>query len=108
MKIASVEQIVNRYITDHVDHVAIDHKRASIAWKRLALHFGNIPINKLSGKHVSDYTKKRDASAGTINRELGVLSAALRKDTRMCFFLLLLLCSQGSAKKQSSLFNGLR
>jgi len=78
MKIASVEQIVNRYITDHVDHVAIDHKRASIAWKRLALHFGNIPINKLSGKHVSDYTKKRDASAGTINRELGVLSAALR------------------------------
>jgi integrase len=78
MNIPSVEKIVNRYITEHVDYVAIDHNRASIAWKRLSPHFGAIPINKLSGKHVSAYTKKRDASAGTINRELGVLSAALR------------------------------
>jgi len=78
MKIASVEDAVNCYLSEHVDHVALDHKRASIAWKRMAPHFGKVPIKDLSGKHVADYTRKRDASAGTINRELGVLSAALR------------------------------
>ena len=78
MTLTSVEQVVNSYIEDHVNHVALDYKRASIAWKRLAPHFGGILISELNGKHVSEYKKKREASAGTVNRELGVLSASLR------------------------------
>ena len=78
MTLTSVEQVVNSYIEDHVNHVALDYKRASIAWKRLAPHFGSILIGELNGKHVSEYKKKREASAGTVNRELGVLSASLR------------------------------
>ena len=39
MKITSVEQVVNRYISDHVDHVAIDHKTSIYSLEEVSPSF---------------------------------------------------------------------
>ena len=77
-KLSTVEDVVQRYFNEHVAYRVIDYKRPEFAWDKLRAHFRHIPISELNGSHVNAYTMKRKVSAGTINRELGVLSAALR------------------------------
>lgn len=77
-KLSTVEDVVQRYFNEHVAYRVIDYKRPEFAWDKLRAHFRHISISELNGSHVNAYTIKRKVSAGTINRELGVLSAALR------------------------------
>mgnify|MGYP003644771055 CR=1 FL=1 len=77
-KLSSIEAVVQRYFDEHISYRVIDDKRPRIAWDRMRPHFSHISVKELNGKHVNSYAKKRRVSAGTINRELGVLSAALR------------------------------
>ena len=77
-KITTVSDVVNRYLDEHINFLAIDHKRPASAWRQMKPHLGSVPINKLTGAIVSSYMRKRNVSPGTINRELGVLNSALR------------------------------
>ena len=77
-KISTVGGAVQLYLRYHIDHVAIDAQRAEIAWRNMAPRLSNVPLHDLNGRTLSAYTANRKASAGTINRELGVLSAAIR------------------------------
>lgn len=77
-KITTVSDVVNRYLDEHINFLAIDHKRPASAWRSMEPHLGSVPINKLSGAIVSAYMRKRNVMPGTINRELGVLNSALR------------------------------
>ena len=77
-KLTTIETIVQIYFNKHIDHTAIDIQRAEIAWKNMAVYMCDTPISELSGYVINNYVANRKASAGTINRELGVLSAAIR------------------------------
>ena len=77
-KIATVGGAVQLYLKNHIDHVAIDTGRAEVAWRNMAASLSDVPLHSLNGHALSSYTASRRASAGTINRELGVLSAAIR------------------------------
>lgn len=76
--LTTVTDVVQRYFDEHVGYRVIDHKRQGFAWDKLKPYFGHILISKLNGSHIGAYTRKRKAAPGTINRELGVLSSALR------------------------------
>jgi len=69
-----IEKILNAYGT-HLEST-VTHKRAMIAIRNLK------PLYKCTtrnlSKHIASYVQGRNASAGTINRELSVLQAALR------------------------------
>ena len=77
-KVASVGDAVQLYLKNHIGHTAIDTQRAEVAWKNMAVSLQNVPLHSLNGHTLSTYMANRKASAGTINRELGVLSAAIR------------------------------
>tara|TARA_R110002110_G_scaffold1768_9_gene7826 strand:+ start:3710 stop:4564 length:855 start_codon:yes stop_codon:yes gene_type:complete len=77
-KITTVADVVNRYLNEHINFLAIDHKRPASAWRQMKPHLGSVSINKLTGATISSYMRKRNVSPGTINRELGVLNSALR------------------------------
>ena len=77
-KITTVGDVVNKYLDEHINFLAIDYKRPASAWKQMKSHFRSVPINKLTGAIVSAYIRKRNVSPGTINREIGVLNSALR------------------------------
>ena len=77
-KITTVADVVNKYLDEHINFLAIDYKRPESAWKQMEPHLGSVPINKLTGAIVSSYIRKRNVSPGTINREIGVLNSALR------------------------------
>ena len=81
-KVATVEEAVHQYLNDHIGHTAIDTQRAEIAWKNMAIYLRSVLVSELNGHTISSYMTNsmtnRKASAGTINRELGVLSAAIR------------------------------
>ena len=77
-KVATVEDAVQLYLDKHIGHTAIDTQRAEVAWKNMAVSLRNVPLHSLNGHTLSSYMANRKASSGTINRELGVLSAAIR------------------------------
>lgn len=77
MKLNTLEEIVQHYFNQH-QNGTISAARAKSAWKNMAPTLGKIKIKALTGQHISSYTNRRQAAPGTINYELGVLSAALR------------------------------
>jgi len=77
-KVATVGDAVHKYLSQHIGHTAIDTQRAEIAWKNMAIYLRSVLVSELNGHTISSYMTNRKASAGTINRELGVLSAAIR------------------------------
>jgi len=77
-KITTVGDVVNRYLSEHINFLAIDHMRPASAWVQMRPKLGHVPVKMLTVSKVSSYIRKRNASAGTVNREVGVLNAALR------------------------------
>jgi len=77
-KVATAGDAVQLYLKYYIGDKAIDPKRAEIAWRNMAKCLSNVSLRDLNGHTLNAYTANRTASAGTINRELGVLSAAIR------------------------------
>jgi integrase len=73
----TIDHVVQRYFNQHRNGT-ISAMRARSAWKNMAPIIGKIKIKSLKRSHISKYISGRNAAPGTINFELGVLSAALR------------------------------
>ena len=69
-----IQTILEAY-GEHLENT-VTHKRAMIAINNLKPLYRYTPKNL--SKHIDAYVQGRNASAGTINRELSVLQAALR------------------------------
>ncbi len=78
-RLTTVEEIVQQYFNQYRNGT-ISASRAKSAWKNMQPLLGKVKVSNLTGQHISKYTKFRasQAAPGTINFELGVLSAALR------------------------------
>lgn len=70
----NIEQILEGY-KSHLNKT-ISQQRSQIAIRKLSPLYGCTPRDV--AKHVENYINGRNASAGTINRELAVLQAAMR------------------------------
>jgi integrase len=77
-KLTTTDMAVQSYLKKHIGHKVIDVQRAEIAWKNMRPYLGDLPVEELNGHTINQYVAHRKVSAGTINRELGVLSAAIR------------------------------
>lgn len=81
----TVGEIMQRFIADRESR-KIDaagrkyHERVSFSWKNLEPHFGNLRPKDVTRQACRGYTteRRRDASDGTIIKELSTLKAALR------------------------------
>ncbi len=73
-----ISQLFERYRHEYLEYAAISPERAVYAWKHLGPVFGRMDAERLSAGSVARYQAARQASSGTINRELGVLAATLR------------------------------
>tara|TARA_R110000796_G_scaffold9530_3_gene32407 strand:- start:89 stop:940 length:852 start_codon:yes stop_codon:yes gene_type:complete len=79
IRLATVEEIVQQYFNQHRNGT-ISVSRSKSAWKNMQPLLGKVKVSNLTGQHISKYIKSRATcvAGGTINFELGVLSAALR------------------------------
>src|SRR5262245_47963548 len=75
MKIA---EILNIYLSEDAEANVISIKRTRSAITKLTEHLGNYPHMRLTPRILGEYRKQDSIAPGTYNRELGVLSAALR------------------------------
>jgi len=73
-----IRELFQDYRDLYLEHAALNPERALHAWKHLGPIFGPMDAERLPAGAVARYTTSRQASPGTINRELGVLAAALR------------------------------
>lgn len=83
MSNATVADCWRHYEENHLQ-TTVDHKANSAYWGRLGV-LGSLAADRLSPQGVDRYTEERTAAGaapGTINRELGLLRAALRHAER--------------------------
>ncbi len=73
-----IHQLFEMYRLNYLEWAAINPERAVFAWKHLGPFFGQMNAEKLAAGSVIKYQASRQASPGTINRELGVLASTLR------------------------------
>jgi|ETNvirnome_2_300_1030623.scaffolds.fasta_scaffold17440_2 integrase len=69
------------YRDEHLQVATASPERADFAWQRLRPHFTKVKLADLTPARITRYSNsrlQRGVSAGTINRELGVLVAALK------------------------------
>lgn len=79
IRLNTLDEVVQQYFSQHRNGT-ISASRSKSAWKNMRPLLGKVKVTNLTGQHISKYIKSRAAcvAGGTINFELGVLSAALR------------------------------
>ena len=75
-----IKECFEEYRRQHLENNTVSPKRALRAWDVLSPHIGHLQTAKLKERPLQDYQRQRKwdgVSTTTINRELGVLRAAL-------------------------------
>lgn len=75
-----INDCFEKYQSQHLDNNTVSPARALRAWELMQPHFGKLEINQLDQNALKDYQREREwdgAAITTVDRELGVLRAAL-------------------------------